>query len=529
MFEHMHAIEDVIQQFSDPLAFLRELVQNSIDAGSGEVEIQIDRDEESGLVTITVCDWGEGMTREIIETKLVRLFSSAKDKDFTKIGKFGIGFVSVFAVEPEVVCVDTGRDGEWWRILFHPDRSYDLIALSNPVEGTTVRLMKTMDEEAYVDLRIRAKVAVRKWCRFTRVPVRMLGEDVREGFDLDGLVVARLEEEGTRAVVAVTTERWGEGAFYNGGLALQWVASDWPYLDFIIDSRYLEHTLTRDKVLEDKHYWEAIERLDELVTTELRQNILEALESWPLDPDRQWDWDRLCGVMTDATASNAKWPPPMSRSAFPTLDRRLVMQTECAKARNRNRLMLSRGRAHFAHLMPSDYVILDVRPGHGAHRLLMAAIKRDVPVLEDVWVHVPPCSPALSGAPQLLAAFEQVLADAGNRPLSVHFGEFAYPFSQLEDELAIAVTDLDTPLHRADLTVFDPFSMTGHVLLNADHPVIADAIAVAVEEPEFAAYTVLKICALHHDAVENAVLTEEIDVRLAMASVERRTSRLERR
>jgi hypothetical protein len=58
------------------------------------------------------------MNREIIEKQLTRLFSSAKDGDRTKIGKFGIGFVSVFAIDPHIVCVDTSRDGEHWRVLF---------------------------------------------------------------------------------------------------------------------------------------------------------------------------------------------------------------------------------------------------------------------------------------------------------------------------------------------------------------------------------------------------------------------------
>jgi HSP90 family molecular chaperone len=105
------ALEGLVHQFADPWAFLRELIQNAIDAGSGQIEVRIDHDAAKGTMTIEVVDSGEGMTREIIDTRLTRLFSSAKEGDYTKIGRFGIGFVSVFALDPEVVCVDTGRAG----------------------------------------------------------------------------------------------------------------------------------------------------------------------------------------------------------------------------------------------------------------------------------------------------------------------------------------------------------------------------------------------------------------------------------
>ena len=142
------ALDELVNQFSDPLSFLRELVQNAIDAGSHEVEISpsFETKGDAGVSVIEVADWGGGMSREIIETKLTRLFSSQKDGDRTKIGKFGIGFVSVFALGPEVVCVDTARDGEAWRVLFDRERTFKLLRLDEPIEGTRIRVYKTMTE-----------------------------------------------------------------------------------------------------------------------------------------------------------------------------------------------------------------------------------------------------------------------------------------------------------------------------------------------------------------------------------------------
>ena len=45
-----HALDELVHQFGDPLAFLRELVQNAIDAGSEDidVELELQREDENG-------------------------------------------------------------------------------------------------------------------------------------------------------------------------------------------------------------------------------------------------------------------------------------------------------------------------------------------------------------------------------------------------------------------------------------------------------------------------------------------------
>jgi len=105
-------VGDVIAQFADPYAFYRELIQNAIDAGSPEVSVELEYNHSDQRMHAIVRDKGEGMTREIIENQLLVLFRSTKEKDRTKIGKFGIGFSSVLAPDPEVVVISTSRDGK---------------------------------------------------------------------------------------------------------------------------------------------------------------------------------------------------------------------------------------------------------------------------------------------------------------------------------------------------------------------------------------------------------------------------------
>ncbi len=163
------ALDELVNQFADPLSCFRELIQNAVDAGSPAVDVSFEfRAEadtpERGAMVIHVDDYGEGMNREIIDKRLTRLFSSGKDGDLTKIGRFGIGFVSVFALSPDAVVVDTARGGESWRVLFGADRTFQRIARDEPVDGT-----KGLAQNKVCDLPMEASPPARsRACRQTR-------------------------------------------------------------------------------------------------------------------------------------------------------------------------------------------------------------------------------------------------------------------------------------------------------------------------------------------------------------------------
>lgn len=271
------ALETLVHQFSDPLSFYRELIQNSLDAHSSRVEIGVTY--EDGRMLISVADFGEGMSETIIQTRLTRLFASDKQDDLTKIGKFGIGFVSVFAIEPEAVVVDTGREGESWRIVFQPDRSYLLMALSEPIEGTRVRLYKTATAEECADFTRRSRESIRFWCRHVPGQLLFQGEPLNEPFELeDSPCHVRRERKGTTLLVGFGKPFMG---LYNAGLTLQ-EGVPLPGLAVKIDSRYLEHTLTRDGVLQDEMYAELMAEVRTIAATELPEKLAQRLEA---DPD----------------------------------------------------------------------------------------------------------------------------------------------------------------------------------------------------------------------------------------------------
>ena len=302
------ALETLVNQFADPLVFLRELVQNSLDASSTQVDVEFDYDDKRGLGCIRVFDNGEGMNEAIIDRYLLTLFSSTKENDLTKIGKFGVGFVSIFAIKPDLVVLETGQSGESWRIIFHTDRSYEKLRLPGPVEGTEIALYKTMTEAEFDDIRRRAADTVRYWCKYAEAEISVDEQPVGEDFGLQAALAVSHREPGTELVVgfapprqAIDGERYflaGREAatalsplvgFYNRGLTLI-EASEPPDLEargnrFMaglsarLKSRYLEHTLTRDNVRQDENYVKAMKLMRARVAADLQPRLVQHLQA----------------------------------------------------------------------------------------------------------------------------------------------------------------------------------------------------------------------------------------------------------
>lgn len=276
------ALELLIRQFTQPLAFLRELIQNSLDASTERVDVNVTYDQESRCALVEVSDTGEGMDREIIDRRLTRLFASTKEDDLTKIGKFGIGFVSVFAIKPKAVTVETGRGGEAWRILFRPDRTFERLKLHEPTEGTRVQVFVPKGKKE-LDKFIRdCRKTVIYWCKHCDVDLRFNGEPVTQSFDLPHPVSVRHLQEGTEVVVAPCTHTRPFHGYYNRGLTLlEGRGSPLPGVAFKIRSRYLEHTLTRDNVLQDKQYQKAMKIVRETAYKRAPQELFQRLETAP--------------------------------------------------------------------------------------------------------------------------------------------------------------------------------------------------------------------------------------------------------
>ncbi|MFN3202524.1 MAG: ATP-binding protein [Bradymonadia bacterium] len=316
-------LENLVTQFSNALDCLRELVQNAIDAGTPHVDVWTEYEStggHEGVISIHVDDFGEGMDEQIIDQQFTQLFASAKEGDLTKIGKFGIGFVSVFALEPRAVLVHTGRGGEYWEVLFHADLSFSKTRLESPVDGTQITLFLDGDAHRYQALVEGVRRTLKHWCRHAESEITFedrsppsdeapVVEPISEPFTLTGDCTCTVEHAGTTIVVGYSDQP--EYGFYNHGLTLAHTtiaesllderAPRYGHIAFKMKSRYLEHTLSRETVLRNAQYEQAMQLLDEAVCDVLLPRLVTSIEALVEQP--QWThaevstYDRWMGIL----------------------------------------------------------------------------------------------------------------------------------------------------------------------------------------------------------------------------------------
>jgi hypothetical protein len=266
-------LDRLVGQFASPYDFLRELVQNAMDAGSDLVEVELEThhgDDDEVVFELVVSDAGRGMDEAIIDGELTRLFASSKTDDRTMAGGFGIGFVSVFAWRPEVVLLQTGRTGEAWELVFHADRRFEKHRLELPIEGTTIRLFRRGRSAERPGIAEAIRDSLWRWCRYCPAEITFEDLDGDEGLELiqdsplpedeavshehlEGQTLVRiafavpprcvllrhglvLAEGRTREVLGDLAEALGDGL---------------EHLRVWVDSPQLRTSLARDRVVDD--------------------------------------------------------------------------------------------------------------------------------------------------------------------------------------------------------------------------------------------------------------------------------------
>ena len=302
-------VDNLVTQFANSWDCVRELVQNCLDAGTTRIDVwteYLPGNGFDGTIALHVDDFGDGMDENIIDNQLTKLFASSKEGDLTKIGKFGIGFVSIFALKPEAVLLHTGRGGEYWEVLFHADRTFSKTRLKNPIEGTQITLFLKGDRNAYVHATQQVRRTLKKWCKFSETEIVFedraanTSEVINEPFELFGVAGALMTPEpGTEFVIAF--QDVPEYEFFNRGLTLATTTiaesvmvesrvQRYRHIGFKVKSRYLEHTLSRDTVLRDDNYQTVMDYLDQ-GASQISSNLVVELAAIAAKP--HWSPDDL--------------------------------------------------------------------------------------------------------------------------------------------------------------------------------------------------------------------------------------------
>lgn len=498
--------DNLVGQFNDPFTFYRELIQNSMDAGSNQVDVQVEYQADKERVVITVADSGEGMSEHIIREQLTRLFSSTKEDDFTKIGKFGIGFVSVFAIQPQLVMLDTGRDGEYWRVGFRGGTDYQLLRLEEPVEGTTIRLFKKMaaiDVDTFI---ARSAATISFWCKYSDTQVYFNGNLINEKLAVDSPLSCLHEQAGTTAVVGICHTSQPTYGLYNRGLTLmEGVQDNLPGISYRIKSHYLEHTLTRDNVIQDENYFKAMAILENVIAGELFPKLMNRLQELAVSyPEGADEFHKL---LTESLTFLRD--PRRSKLLKAAMERPLLPCLHSAPCSLKT-------------LKNANFWEGSLYHNPGPNRVTEALEKRQIPVLhcedqspildwvksilelpirhvEEVvaWPIVLAKQPLTAGWKDVCERIKALLALGKLSVQRVRLADFDYPGSCVRGLPCLAARDEEEPTRLYNRGFWRSFNDYPRVLLlNQNHALVSKALAKAEKNPGMSAFVLAKAALL---------------------------------
>lgn len=155
--------------YSGPEVFIRELLQNGVDAirarlhhepdFQGNISLEIIQPRDGRRPTLVFTDDGIGLTEEEVHRFLATIGQSSKGAEFWErpgdfLGQFGIGLLSCFLVSDEIVVLSRSARGDTpgveWR--GRPDGTYVLKTLEREVPvGTQVYLNCKTDREEFFE------------------------------------------------------------------------------------------------------------------------------------------------------------------------------------------------------------------------------------------------------------------------------------------------------------------------------------------------------------------------------------------
>ncbi len=259
----------------DPWVFLRELAQNSRDAGAFEIKID-SGGSGSGTEVIIFSDNGKGMTYKEARKYLFRLYSSSKLKEKASVGMYGIGFWTVMKYEPDTIIIESYSDEEdKWAVLLDKELNHKRVECNLDKFGTRVTLIRKKHFSEYETFCSELEKGVMKFCRFIdrksggrkTLPVVFRGKIISEELKYNEGVTLKYGGRNFEGIVGLSEVP--RVTFYIGGI-LAWegytldevslTESDIKKNDyiksgiapvFLINSRNLKVNMSRKELIAD--------------------------------------------------------------------------------------------------------------------------------------------------------------------------------------------------------------------------------------------------------------------------------------
>ncbi|MFC7441131.1 HSP90 family protein [Laceyella putida] len=174
--------------YSTPHVFIRELLQNAVDAITARKQCEPTHDGKVGLEvfaaegsspTLYLEDNGIGLTEEEVHQFLAQIGQTSKrsEQEADFIGRFGVGLLSCFIVSEEIVVITRSIKSEEtieWR--GRPDGSYRIRKLAQPMSpGTRIYIQSKEGFERYFEPE-QVKEFARYYGEFLPYPIFFYGE-----------------------------------------------------------------------------------------------------------------------------------------------------------------------------------------------------------------------------------------------------------------------------------------------------------------------------------------------------------------
>ncbi len=266
----------------DPWFFIRELAQNSRDAGAHSIKVKIGYTTAKEEALIFEDD-GCGMSYRHAKQFLFRLYASSKTGDKYSAGMFGIGFWTVLKFNPTRIIIESQ-----WGKNKHPERWGVLVEVGSELKtlnttcnlsgtGTRITLVRPAQEASQRDFYRKTSEALQRYCSYLRrnnrkgdvLPVLFDGKTISGEMTLPGPVALEFKDGPVEGAVGLASRP--QVRLYVRGLPvwegtsldeLSHTPPDHPLTEefgqglapvFLLNGNRLEVNISRQKVIDDRH------------------------------------------------------------------------------------------------------------------------------------------------------------------------------------------------------------------------------------------------------------------------------------
>lgn len=284
----------------DPWFFLRELAQNSRDAGAKTISVKAGHTAENDEILIFEDD-GHGMSYAHAVQYLFRLYASSKLRQKHSAGMFGIGFWTVLKYKPQKLLIESRIKKEKWGVLVDAELNTTRILSDLPRRGTRITLIRPAGETPRATFVGRVEEALISNCSYLRrntrnfdpLPVLFRGKNITAPMKLPGPVSLSFKKPQVEGAVGLAPHPrvylYARGLPVWQGTTLEELSHTPPTRGpqrnremaeglapvFLINGSSLEVNISRRKVIDNR----ALQRLRKTAENALAQLVELAADS----------------------------------------------------------------------------------------------------------------------------------------------------------------------------------------------------------------------------------------------------------